>query len=142
MNRFLLEKINVVQIKMLSLQRIILIFCGFIYFVEGVWVFVLLDFFRIFSTLTLFECINCVFYLFIHFGETFTVLFSSIDSFWTIKGARECSNSTKPHLTRCDMYYKCTVMPSGNVVWVPQNCSNGLVYDTKYLNCVIPGEQK
>lgn len=69
--------------------------------------------------------------------------YSPIDSFRTvILGARECSNSTKSHLTRCDMYYKCTVMSSGNVVWVPENCPNGLVYDTKFLNCVIPGEQK
>ena len=92
---------------------------------------------------------NCGLYLFIHLGKTFTVfvvlfiLFLSIDSFWTIiLGARECSNSTKAHLTRCDMYYKCTVMPSGNVVWVPKNCPNGLVYDTTFRNCVIPGEQK
>lgn len=37
MNRFSLETINVVRIKMLSLRRI-LIFCGIIYFVEGVCV--------------------------------------------------------------------------------------------------------
>lgn len=60
-------------------------------------------------------------------------------NFLSLLGARECSDLTKAHLTRCDMFYKCTVMPSDNIVWVAKNCPNGLVYDTTYKNCVMPG---
>lgn len=49
---------------------------------------------------------------------------------------------TKAHLTRCDMYYKCSVMKSDNIVWLAENCPNGLVYDSNYGNCVVPGECK
>lgn len=72
---------------------------------------------------------------------SFSPLHYFVDLNYVILGARECTGSSKAHLTRCDMYYKCTVMPSGNVVWVPNNCPNGLVYDTAFRNCVIPGEQ-
>lgn len=56
-------------------------------------------------------------------------------------GARTCPESVKAHLTRCDMYYKCMTLPSDNLVWIAKICPSGLVYDTKYKNCVLPGEK-
>lgn len=56
-------------------------------------------------------------------------------------GARECPEPTKAHLTRCDMYYRCTVLPSDKLIWIPRQCPNGLVFEPKYKNCVIPGEK-
>lgn len=58
-------------------------------------------------------------------------------------GTRVCPEPpTKAHLTRCDMYFKCSVMKSDNIVWLAENCPNGLVYDSNYGNCVVPGECK
>ncbi|XP_055295171.1 uncharacterized protein LOC129564945 [Sitodiplosis mosellana] len=56
------------------------------------------------------------------------------------EGTRVCPEATKAHLTRCDMYYKCSVMKSDNIIWLAQNCPNGLVYDSNYGNCVLPGD--
>lgn len=55
-------------------------------------------------------------------------------------GTRKCPDTTKAHLTRCDMYYKCETLPSDNYIWVPKNCPSGLIYDATYRKCVLPGE--
>ncbi|XP_031623656.1 uncharacterized protein LOC116340991 [Contarinia nasturtii] len=57
------------------------------------------------------------------------------------EGARTCPDkATKAHLTRCDMYYRCKVMESDNIIWSAKNCPNGLVYDVNYGYCVLPGD--
>lgn len=40
------------------------------------------------------------------------------------------------------MYYKCVVLPSKNVAWVPTNCKRGLIYENNLKICVVPGRHK
>lgn len=56
-------------------------------------------------------------------------------------GIRKCPETSKAHLTRCDMYYKCEMLPSDNFIWIPKNCPNGLIYDSVYRVCVLPGKK-
>ncbi|KAJ6647384.1 3-oxo-5-alpha-steroid 4-dehydrogenase 2 [Pseudolycoriella hygida] len=51
---------------------------------------------------------------------------------------KECKDLAKPHQTRCDMYYKCVVLPSKNIAWVPTNCKRGLIYEINLKICVVP----
>lgn len=37
------------------------------------------------------------------------------------------------------MYYKCVVLPSKNIAWVPTNCNRGLIYESNLKICVVPG---
>lgn len=54
---------------------------------------------------------------------------------------KECPTATKQHLTRCDLFYKCLVLPAnGQVVWIPSKCDRGLVYEAALELCVLPGE--
>lgn len=55
-------------------------------------------------------------------------------------GSGECPQASKAHLTRCDMYYKCIKLPSDNHVWIPSKCPTGLIYETLWNMCVLPGE--
>lgn len=52
---------------------------------------------------------------------------------------KDCKDISKPHQTRCDMYYKCVVLPSKNVAWVPTKCNRGLIYESNLKICVLPG---
>lgn len=52
---------------------------------------------------------------------------------------RECPEHSKSHLTRCDMYFKCIVLPSNNHVWVPTKCDEGLIYESSLKMCVLAG---
>ncbi|XP_037051467.1 uncharacterized protein LOC119085244 [Bradysia coprophila] len=59
--------------------------------------------------------------------------------FVCLSQGKECKDTSKPHQTRCDMYYKCVVLPtSKNIAWVPTNCKRGLVYDGNLKMCVMP----
>lgn len=57
-----------------------------------------------------------------------------------LPSGKDCKDETRPHQTRCDMYYKCVVLPSSkNIAWVPTNCKRGLIYDSNLKICVLPG---
>lgn len=47
-------------------------------------------------------------------------------------------NLTRAHLTRCDKYFQCVVLPSKRIIWVSKQCDEGLVYDTEQAQCVVP----
>lgn len=51
-----------------------------------------------------------------------------------------CPKATRPHMTRCDQYYRCTVLSKDAHVWVATQCQKGLVYLHKLGTCVVPGE--
>ncbi|KAJ6649704.1 hypothetical protein Bhyg_04943 [Pseudolycoriella hygida] len=55
---------------------------------------------------------------------------------WLAQG-NECKDISRPHQTRCDMYYKCVVLPSKTVAWVPANCERGLIYENNHKICVV-----
>ena len=55
--------------------------------------------------------------------------------------AKTCPEKTRPHKTRCESYYKCTELPTGNRhVWVPEKCESGLIYEHNLGLCVLPGD--
>lgn len=96
----------------MSLKRQIITLCGIILIVEGTQVKYFIFF--------------CSFHI--------------DGDFFLQSGTRKCPDLTKAHLTRCDRYFKCVTLPSNNIVWIPQNCPNGLIYDSNYKTCVLPGE--
>ncbi|XP_052895980.1 uncharacterized protein LOC128303158 [Anopheles moucheti] len=49
-----------------------------------------------------------------------------------------CPKATRPHMTRCDQYYRCTVLSKEAHVWVATQCQKGLVYLPKLGTCVVP----
>uniref|UniRef100_A0A1S4HD19 Chitin-binding type-2 domain-containing protein n=1 Tax=Anopheles gambiae TaxID=7165 RepID=A0A1S4HD19_ANOGA len=49
-----------------------------------------------------------------------------------------CPKATRPHMTRCDQYYRCTVLSKDAHVWVATQCQKGLVYLHKLGTCVVP----
>uniref|UniRef100_A0A182Q6R2 Chitin-binding type-2 domain-containing protein n=1 Tax=Anopheles farauti TaxID=69004 RepID=A0A182Q6R2_9DIPT len=49
-----------------------------------------------------------------------------------------CPEATRPHMTRCDQYYKCTVLSKEAHAWVATQCQKGLVYMHKHGTCVVP----
>lgn len=53
----------------------------------------------------------------------------------------ECPEVSKPHQTRCDMYFKCAVLPSNTLLWMPKKCDQGLVYEHTVRFCVLPGKK-
>lgn len=55
-------------------------------------------------------------------------------------GEKTCPEPVKAHLTRCDMYYKCQILPSETLVWTPITCPRGLIYDQNWKMCVLPGK--
>ncbi|XP_055681486.1 uncharacterized protein LOC129788970 [Lutzomyia longipalpis] len=57
-----------------------------------------------------------------------------------IAGGKSCPEATRPHLTRCDKYFRCVQLPSGNVVWIPNQCDTGLIYEASVGVCVLPGD--
>ena len=52
-----------------------------------------------------------------------------------------CPEKTRVHLTRCDRYFKCVILPSGSHVWVPTDCEPGLIFEPTLKTCVLPGEK-
>lgn len=51
----------------------------------------------------------------------------------------DCRESlTRAHLTRCDKYFQCVVLPSQRIIWVSKQCAEGLVYDNDQGQCVVP----
>ncbi|GAB0098873.1 hypothetical protein DMENIID0001_146770 [Sergentomyia squamirostris] len=55
-------------------------------------------------------------------------------------GGKTCPEATRPHLTRCDKYFRCVQLPSGSFVWIPNQCDTGLIYEVNLKMCVLPGE--
>lgn len=54
-------------------------------------------------------------------------------------GPEECrENGTRVHLTRCDKYFQCVLLPSKRIIWVSKQCDEGLIYDKKQAQCVVP----
>lgn len=51
-----------------------------------------------------------------------------------------CSESTRPHKTQCNKYFRCVQMQWNKFVWAPAKCLDGLVYDTKLKQCAIPSD--
>ncbi|XP_050077040.1 uncharacterized protein LOC126564138 [Anopheles maculipalpis] len=49
-----------------------------------------------------------------------------------------CPKATRPHMTRCDQYYRCTVLSKDAHVWVATQCQKGLVYLHHLGTCVVP----
>uniref|UniRef100_A0A182WH02 Chitin-binding type-2 domain-containing protein n=1 Tax=Anopheles minimus TaxID=112268 RepID=A0A182WH02_9DIPT len=49
-----------------------------------------------------------------------------------------CPKATRPHMTRCDQYYRCTVLSKEAHVWVATQCQKGLVYLHNLGTCVVP----
>ncbi|XP_049279485.1 uncharacterized protein LOC125761928 [Anopheles funestus] len=49
-----------------------------------------------------------------------------------------CPKATRPHMTRCDQYYRCTVLSKDAHVWVATQCQKGLVYLHNLGTCVVP----
>uniref|UniRef100_A0A182NEY0 Chitin-binding type-2 domain-containing protein n=1 Tax=Anopheles dirus TaxID=7168 RepID=A0A182NEY0_9DIPT len=49
-----------------------------------------------------------------------------------------CPTATRPHMTRCDQYYRCTVLSKDAHVWVATQCQKGLVYMHNLGTCVVP----
>uniref|UniRef100_A0A182MAS5 Chitin-binding type-2 domain-containing protein n=1 Tax=Anopheles culicifacies TaxID=139723 RepID=A0A182MAS5_9DIPT len=51
-----------------------------------------------------------------------------------------CPTATRPHMTRCDQYYRCTVLSKEAHVWVATQCQKGLVYLHNLGTCVVPDD--
>lgn len=47
-------------------------------------------------------------------------------------------NGTRAHLTRCDKYFQCLILPSQRIIWVSKQCDEGLIYDEEHGKCVLP----
>lgn len=54
--------------------------------------------------------------------------------------AREinCPDSTRPHKTECNKYFKCIKLPSNSLSWITLTCQEGLIYDKNLRSCAIP----
>ncbi|XP_076635211.1 uncharacterized protein LOC143348615 [Colletes latitarsis] len=52
----------------------------------------------------------------------------------------KCPESRKPHSTSCTIFYNCINLPSGGYVWVPNKCTEGLVFQPYLRICVLPGD--
>lgn len=54
-------------------------------------------------------------------------------------GTEECrENGTRVHLTRCDKFFQCVLLPSKRIIWVSKQCDEGLIYDKDQAQCVVP----
>lgn len=58
----------------------------------------------------------------------------------SLVAAKSCPEATRPHLTRCDKYFRCVLLQSGNIVWIPNQCDTGLIYEPTLKMCVLPGD--
>ncbi|XP_067624930.1 uncharacterized protein [Eurosta solidaginis] len=70
------------------------------------------------------------------FGIFVYILF---EIFYLSEG-KPCREKTRPHKTRCEAFYKCTELPSKRLVWVPEKCESGLVYERHLGLCVLPDD--
>ncbi|XP_070495173.1 homeobox-like protein HDP1 [Chironomus tepperi] len=54
--------------------------------------------------------------------------------------AREvnCPDSTRPHKTECNKYFKCIKLPSNSLSWITLTCQEGLIYDKNLRNLKFP----
>lgn len=69
-----------------------------------------------------------------------TVLIVFLGFLTPLISSKSCPEPTRPHLTRCDKYFRCVELPSGNLVWIPNQCDTGLIYETALKMCVLPGD--
>ncbi|XP_055918640.1 uncharacterized protein LOC129950743 [Eupeodes corollae] len=53
---------------------------------------------------------------------------------------KPCPENTQPHKSRCDVYFKCVILPSQTHIWIPEKCEEGLIYDPNMRMCVLPGD--
>ncbi|CAG9797259.1 unnamed protein product [Chironomus riparius] len=51
-----------------------------------------------------------------------------------------CPDSTRPHKTECNKYFKCIKLPSNSLTWITLTCQEGLIYDKNLRSCAIPPE--
>ncbi|XP_059617799.1 uncharacterized protein LOC132262537 [Phlebotomus argentipes] len=68
------------------------------------------------------------------------VLISLLALLTPLASAKSCPEPTRAHLTRCDKYFRCVQLPSGNIVWIPNQCDTGLIYEPSLKMCVLPGD--
>ncbi|XP_017878676.1 uncharacterized protein LOC108624112 [Ceratina calcarata] len=52
----------------------------------------------------------------------------------------KCPESRKPHPTSCTVFYNCVNLPDGGYVWVPNKCTEGLIFQPYLRMCVLPGD--
>ncbi|XP_043466768.1 uncharacterized protein PF11_0213 [Leptopilina heterotoma] len=52
----------------------------------------------------------------------------------------KCPETRRPHPTNCNLFYNCVNLPSGEYVWTPSKCSEGLMFESYLGICVLPSE--